>query len=47
MSWTLDYYQTKSGKIPAYDFINGLPINMRAKAFKELDKVDYERRFSK
>ncbi len=40
MSWTIDYYKTESGKAPAYDFINSLPLNMRTKAFKELELLE-------
>ena len=36
MSWKVEYYETESGKLPAYDFIIGLPVKMRAKAFKEV-----------
>lgn len=36
MTWTIEYYETESGKIPAYDFIHNLPIKMRTKAFQEL-----------
>ena len=36
MNWTIDYYKAENEKMPAYDFINSLPLNMRAKAFKEL-----------
>jgi len=40
MNWSIDYYKTESGKIPAYDFINSLPLSMRAKAFKELEMLE-------
>ncbi len=40
MNWIIDYYETESGKTPAYDFINNLPLNMRTKAFKELEILE-------
>ena len=36
VSWKVEYYKTESGKTPAYDFIVGLPVKMRAKAFREI-----------
>ncbi len=38
--WTIEYYETASGEIPAYDFINNLPAKMRAKAFKGLELLE-------
>lgn len=34
--WTIEYYETDSGKLPAYDFLNELPLKLRTKAFKDL-----------
>ena len=34
--WQIDYYEMENGKIPAYEFINELPVKLRAKAFMEL-----------
>jgi len=32
----IEYYETEKGKIPVYDFINELPLKIRAKAFASL-----------
>jgi len=40
MKWSVEYYKTESGKMPAYDFISSLPVKMRAKAFKELELLE-------
>lgn len=34
--WTIEYYETDSGKLPAYEFLCDLPLKLRAKAFKDL-----------
>ena len=38
--WTIEYYETENGKLPAYDFINELPLKLRAKAFKDLTLLE-------
>jgi phage-related protein len=38
--WEVEYYETESGKKPAYGFINDLPLKMRAKAFKEMELLE-------
>jgi len=40
MKWSVEYYETKNGKMPAYEFINNLPVKLRAKAFKELELLE-------
>ncbi len=32
----IEYYETDNGQIPVYDFINNLPMKIRAKAFASL-----------
>lgn len=34
--FSINYYELPSGKKPVEDFINGLPVGMRAKAFWEI-----------
>jgi phage-related protein len=38
--WELEYYETKSGNIPARDFLHSLRGKMRAKAYKELELLE-------
>ena len=38
--WEIIYYETENGNCPVYEFINGLPVKMRAKAFKELELLE-------
>ncbi len=38
--WEIIYYETESGNCPVYEFINGLSVKMRAKAFKELELLE-------
>ena len=38
--WEVEYYETENGKKPAYDFVNDLPLKMRAKAFKEMEILE-------
>ncbi|MCL2662030.1 MAG: type II toxin-antitoxin system RelE/ParE family toxin [Oscillospiraceae bacterium] len=36
MSWNIEYYETESGKKPAYEFIQSLPIKLEAKAYLDI-----------
>lgn len=38
--WEVEYYETKNGKIPAYEFIESLSVKMKAKALKELELLE-------
>jgi len=38
--WEIIYYETENGNCPVYEFINDLPVKMRAKAFKELELLE-------
>ena len=38
-SWNVNYYEKGNGKMPALEFIKGLPIKLRAKAFKDIEKL--------
>ena len=38
--WEIIYYETEKGNCPVYEFINDLPVKMRAKAFKELELLE-------
>ena len=38
--WEIIYYETVNGKCPVYEFINSLPVKMRAKVAKELELLE-------
>ena len=38
--WCIEYYETENGKMPAYDFINSLPTNLKAKAAVDLGLLE-------
>lgn len=38
--WEIIYYETETGSCPIYEFINSLPVKMRAKAAKELELLE-------
>ncbi|MEG1427898.1 MAG: type II toxin-antitoxin system RelE/ParE family toxin [Oscillospiraceae bacterium] len=40
MQWELEYYDTESGKIPVYEFLETLPVKLRAKAFSDLELLE-------
>lgn len=40
MAWDLEYYETENGKIPIYDFLEELPLKLRAKAFSDLELLE-------
>lgn len=38
--WEIIYYETENGICPVYEFINSLPVKMRAKAARELELLE-------
>jgi len=36
MIWNIGYYETESGKKPAYEFIQSLPVKLEAKAYSDI-----------
>ncbi len=36
----VEYYKTSSGKMPVYEFLNNLPVKMRAKAFRGIELLE-------
>ena len=38
--WEIIYYETQNGNCPVFEFINGLSVKMRAKAFKKLELLE-------
>ena len=39
-SWEIEYYTKQSGRSPIEEFIDGLPINAKARVFKTFELVE-------
>ena len=40
MNWTVDYYRTERGDQPVREFIDSLPIKLRAKNMREISMLE-------
>ena len=40
IKWEIEYYATTAGKMPAKDFIEKLPLKLRAKTFRDIGLLE-------
>ena len=40
INWDVEYYVTSSGKVPAKDFIESLPVRLKAKVFRDIGLLE-------
>jgi phage-related protein len=40
IKWEVEYYITSTGKAPAKDFIESLPVKLKAKVFRDIDLLE-------
>jgi len=40
IKWNVEYYSTPAGKEPAKDFIESLPVKLRAKVFRDIEILE-------